>query len=270
MFKGKFIPSIFIILLFMFIFASLSVAATVRYDITADANFISTVRIGHPVATLLNVTPDNTTISLKASLLINTESVGYVEYDTPTYQRAIYRDAIVSCNVELNGVEWSTIRTPTQYPSDIPPASFPRGEESRIGITNSVTMDQLSMQLRDTNQETPTNLFSSQIASVGQILNGVYYEDTVVGLGLFFFNDLTCDLSGYEIPSDNGFIGNPSYQAVQLSLVFAGNENQLNFGSVDITGIVSAINVSSVPVPATLSLFLSGIIGLVGFYRKTK
>jgi hypothetical protein len=267
--------SIFAGLICLLFFAVVpSNAALLRFDITGDLFFSTGVGVSHPVVTLLGLTPDFDPISLKASLIVDTGSEPYVENDTPTYQNAIYRNAIISSTIELNGIEWSTTRTPEPYLSEAPVSM----DESSITISNFVLSDgydAASLSLDDRNLYTTTSLFDSHTAPVNQTINGTYYEDAVVGLGSFSYSNLACSLDGYEIPSSESVFGSGVGEGIQIYLFSDGNDDQLDFGSVhlsgsDILGSGVAVSISPVPVPGAVWLLGTGILGIVGLRRKMK
>ena len=92
---------------------------------------------GDPIADLLNVPRNaNNSVPFNLKLIVDTTNVPYVENDTSILQQDIYRDAIISGELDLNGTKFKTLRRPLAFASETPPANNTPFDESRINITN--------------------------------------------------------------------------------------------------------------------------------------
>ncbi len=178
--------------------------AALLYEISGDLyGQFSAVR-HDPVADLLNLNRSSeNTFPFKLSLVIASNNVPFIQVDTSNLQNFIYQNAIVSCELDLNGIKMETLRRPVQESNNF--------EINRIEIINSVAnpgRDDLGINITS-RAVPPDNLFDVYIVPFNQTVGGIFYENAVVRFFRFGFlvNNLALSsnsiFDGASLPVDN-------------------------------------------------------------------
>ncbi|MGR8929166.1 MAG: hypothetical protein ACU836_00895 [Gammaproteobacteria bacterium] len=245
-------------------------AAPVNYEISGDVAATFRTLLDDPIADLLEV-PRNSTSNLPFTLklVIDTDNVPYIENDTATFQEVIYRDAIVSASLNLNGTIFETLRRPQPAASVTPPPL----EESRINVINRIdatSPDQFAISLYQ--EPLPTSdLFNGYVVPFNQTINGTFFAESAVQLNIigFLVPSAIGLFQDYSLPEQNGFltpvpIG--TSMSIQLRSTTGGAMNLGSFSGIG-TNYTFQISPAEVPIPSAIWLFASGG-GLLGFVAR--
>ncbi|MCK9608664.1 MAG: hypothetical protein M0R33_19665 [Methylomonas sp.] len=208
--------------------------------------------IDDPIADLLGVSRNSQNdIAYQLNLTIDVDRLPIIENDTSILQQYSYFDAITGAKLMLNNTLFQTQRTP-----------FEESDTNEITVLNRIeanNADAFGLNLAHP-PLTDSDLFNNYTVPFNQTINGVAYENAVVQLdGLsFLIIDLNGMFNNASLPTDDSIFATiPSSANVGIGL-------RTELGGSLLLGSLSGINAFAispvtVPVPAAIWIFLSGM-----------
>ncbi|MCP5143875.1 MAG: hypothetical protein H6978_03525 [Gammaproteobacteria bacterium] len=241
-------------------------AAPLLYEISSVGGTSLLPSFHDPVADLLGYPAgaNPADVQMVLRLVVDPDAVAYVENDNSTLQQVTYRDAVLSAEVEVNGVVFATLRRPEPAPTGIPVTA----DESEIEIINRLASNQTdNLVLRL--QPNPLNpaLLNSYTVPFDQTIGGNYYPDATIDMysaqilfsGAGMLDDVLLPTTGTAL-NNAQFI---NFAIVLSETVSTGPFPQVSIGSFGFNGF--SVSVTPVPVPPSLLLFAP----LVGWLARS-
>lgn len=242
-------------------FGSTAEAALLRYDFSGDMTVAFQSQVtDDPLADLLGVAHNGTfNLPYTVSFVVDTASPPEVLQDTAAGQNFIYRHALESIRIDLNGAVFASTRRPD-----------PLQEIIGIDVFN-LTAPTGNDQVQFAFQDQGGGLFGDYFVPFNQTLNGVAVGDARV-----FVNSLSVFALGRGLLSDASLpdsaadlSGALAYgAAIQFGVGLSPSTGRDAVNAVHAFGTPYTFKVTPVPLPAAAWLLGSALVALGARHRR--
>ena len=201
-------------------------ATTLLYEISGEVVGAFQPVIGDAAADLLSVprNQQNNTVPFSLKLTVNADATPNIVNDNSLIQTALYPDAILAAELDLNGVSFET-----QRPFEV--LSHHTSEASlELGNRPSPQTDQLVLKIAEINSASSAaqaELFSSRTVPFNQTLGGIKYTTATISIENIVLNKLAGEfLNDINLPREGDTISSEFMNFTFLLRTALHAENQ--------------------------------------------